>query len=82
MFPLTKFFTTVSLFLFVFTVDVFSQENIYMEKTTKTNTAGVVVEKFEKIHMSGQNEVRYITEKRNISLMGNEPGSKKQEVLL
>ena len=64
-------FTIAFLFVFAFTIDVLSQENIYIEKTTKTNTAGVVVEKFEKIHISGQNEVRYITEKRNISLMGN-----------
>jgi hypothetical protein len=80
--PLIKFLTTTSLFLFVYTIDVFSQDNIYMEKTTKTNTAGVVIEKFEKIHISEQNEVRYITEKRNISLMGNNQTEETKSVVI
>jgi len=75
-------FIITSLIILLFTCNVLAQENIYLEKTTKTNTAGVVVEKFEKIYMSGENEVSYITEKSDISLMGNNQTEETRSVFI
>ncbi len=66
-----KLFVVISITSLVLTTRVLPQKDIYMEKTTTTKTTGVETEKFEKIYKSGINEVRYITEKRKISMMGN-----------
>jgi len=75
-------FIVTSLIILLLTCNVSAQENIYLEKTTKTNTTGVVVEKFEKIYMSGENQVSYVTEKRNISLMGNNQTEETRSVVI
>jgi len=48
-------------------------ESAYAEKTSTTNSTGVEVTKTEKIYIAefGKKEAHYISEKRNISLMGN-----------
>jgi hypothetical protein len=75
-------FIITSLSILLFTCNVLAQENIYFEKTTKTNTSGIVVEKFEKTYLSGENEVSYITEKRNMSLMGNNQTDESKSVVI
>jgi hypothetical protein len=71
MYKPVKFFLMIVTITFVLTANAQQQDGIYMEKTTTTKAAGVETEKFEKIYKSGVNEVRYITEKRKISMMGN-----------
>lgn len=71
MYKTAKFFVMIVIATLVFIANALPQEAIYMEKTTKTKSTGVETEKFEKINKSGANEVRYITEKRKISMMGN-----------
>jgi len=49
-------------------------ESAYVEKTSTTISTGVEVTKTEKIYItdSGKKEAHYITEKRNISMMGKD----------
>jgi hypothetical protein len=81
--------SAVLFIVLLFAVNIFSQNtnrygfnSAYVEKTSKTSTAGTEVTTQEKIYILGNKEARYITETTNLSMMGQDHSNITKKVII